>query len=172
MSMAAMRSAIKTYLAGQNIPGVSKVMQGVPAELDPSLWNIGAQGGWGSVVCVHLTESSETRIALPRLTGQKLVAYNVGLIVFFRYAVPVETATALNGDEWVTGLDTTLEGLKAAIRADPHLGTGDLGADVFQAGEDRGDLILRSQLPTRDEDNGDLLVWNVLEFHTSENITA
>jgi hypothetical protein len=43
---------------------------------------------------------------------------------------------------------------------------------VWEAGESKQDLILRSQLPTRDEDNGEILVWNVLECQVSENITA
>lgn len=170
--MTTIRAAITNYLRGQNIAGLNKVYQAMPAYIDPSVWNLSAQGGYGAIAYIHLTESHETRIAVPRVTGQKLVPYLVAIVVEFKYAVPATTTVELNGDEWVTGLDGILEGLKAAIRADPHLGTGDLGADVWEAGESKQDLILRSQLPTRDEDNGEILVWNVLECQVSENITA
>jgi hypothetical protein len=170
--MTTIRAAITTYLRAQTIPGLNKIYQAMPAEIDPSIWNLAANNGSGAIAYVHLTESYETRIATPRLNGQKLVPYLVGIVVEFKYAVPAENATALNGDEWVTSLDIILEGLKAAVRADPHLGTGDLGADVFEAGESQKDLSLRSQLPTRDEDNGEIWVWSVLETQVSENITA
>jgi hypothetical protein len=171
MSMGSIRAAIKNYLAAQAIPGLNRVYQGMPAYIDPAVWNLSAQGGYGAIAYVHLTESSETRIATPYITGQKMVPYLVGIVVEFRYAIPVQDAVALNGDEWTTGLDGILEGLKAAVRADPRLGTGDLG-DVFQAGQDQKDLLLRSQLPTRDEENGEIWVWSVLEAQVSENITA
>lgn len=171
MSMDTVRTAIQSYLAAANIPGVGRVYKGRPVRIDPTVWNLAANGGWGAVAYVHLTESSETRIATPRKTGQKLVPYDIGIVVQFRYAIPVEQATALGGDEWTTGLDTVLEGVKAAVRADPNLGTGDQG-DVWSAGQDQKDLRTRSELPVIDEDNGEIWVWNVVEAHVSEVITA
>jgi hypothetical protein len=169
--MATVRAAIQSYLASAGVTGLTKVFKGMPAIQDPALWNLSGQLGWGAVAFVHLTEHSEGRIADPFVLGQKEVEYIVGIVVQYRYAIPVENASALSGDEWTTGLDTVLEGLKAAIRADPNHGTGTQGA-IWQAGQEPGGLKVRSELPTMDEQPGEVWVWNVLEYHVTEIITA
>jgi hypothetical protein len=180
VTIKAVRAAIASYLnAGVQasaIPGLNRCYRAMPVFIDPTKWwELPPDLGSGSIAFLHLARTAEKRIADPYITGQKLVDYTVALMVISRYEIPSGTqATAFEGDEWVDGLDDTLEGIKAYIRADPRLGTGPGGGGgvIFEAGQKPGDLSVTSDIPVRDEDAGEVLSFDVIDFHASENITA
>lgn len=195
MSMATVRAAIAAYLTtgiatstqDAAIPGLNQVYRGMPTFIDPSRWWVlPPELGSGTIGYIHLAKVDEDRIALPAVTGGKFVEYVVALVLIYRYMIPSGAQVPpLDGDEWVDGYDATLEGVKAYIRADPHLGTAPATATndtgviydrfpdvIWQAGQTQGDLAMTSDLPFRDEDGGEVLSFQVIEFHVTEAITA
>lgn len=175
MSISAVRRAIADYLnsAGASIPGLSTCYRAMPTFLDPSRWwVVPAETGTGTLMFLHLARTEEDRIAYPAVAGQKFVEYVCAMVMVSRYPIPSGSqAQQYEGDEWVDGLDATIEAVKAWVRADPNLGTGSQGV-IWQAGQSKGDLSMTAELPYRDEDAGEVLSFNVLEMHVTEVITA
>lgn len=194
MSRASVRGAIAAYLntgvGGSNpIPSLQKIYRAMPTWIDPARWWVLPQGfPYGTVGFLHLAKDKESRIDFPAVTGQKLVGYTVTLVLIYRYLAASETQNpAAEGDEWVDGLDGCIEGIKALIRTDPNLGTAQAtigtgqpgviysqypGA-IWEAGQDEGDLELTPDLPALDQDTpGELIAFQVLDFHAYEVITA
>lgn len=191
MSMSTVRGAIAAYLStgiGEDgaIPGLNQVYRGMPVFIDPTnWWKLPPEFGSGTIAYLHLARIDEDRVALPAVEGVKFVEYVCAIVMIYKYAQPSGTqATQYQGDEWVDGYDATMEGAKALVRADPHLGTADdeqYGPGVifdqfpnviWQAGQVKGDLSMASDLPVRDPDNGDLFMFQVIEMHVTESITA
>lgn len=196
MSVASVRGAIAAYLnAGTGnavqdaaIPGLNKVYRAQPTFIDPTQWWIlPPELNAGTVGYLHLAKVDEDRIALPAVEGVKFVEYVVALVLIYRYQIPSGSqATPYEGDEWVDGQDETVEAIKAWIRKDPALGTaqatlwsGQPGVIydrypgvIWQAGQDKGDLSMTADPPVRDEEGGEVLSFQVLEFHATECITA
>lgn len=187
--MATVRGAIAAYLnygiGANSIPGLNKCYRAMPTFLDPSRWwMLPPDAGTGTLMYLHLARTAEDRITEPAVQGVKAVEYTVALVMISRYAVPTENTSALEGDEWVDGLDATIEAVKAYIRADPNLGTasnapnppgvifGQFPNAIWQAGQSPGDLGMTSDLPARDEGSGEVISFNVLEMHATEVITA
>ncbi|HET9171918.1 MAG TPA: hypothetical protein VFN97_20950, partial [Actinospica sp.] len=196
MSLTTMRGAIAAYLqtgiGGQNpIPTLQQVYRAMPTWIDPKRWwQVPQDFPAGTVAFLHIAKRAEDRDSLPAIDGSKMIAYTVTIVLIYKYIVPTDSqATALEGDEWVDGLDECVEGICALIRADPNLGTAPVllfsdpevpgviydrfpGA-VWQAGQDPGDLQLTADLPALDEDTpGELLAFQMLDFHAYEVITA
>jgi hypothetical protein len=195
MSMATVRGAIAAYLnygtgtqtQDAAIPGLNRVYRAQPTFIDPSQWWIlPPELGAGTVGYLHLAKVDEDRIALPAVEGVKFVEYVVALVLIYRYQIPSGTqATPYEGDEWVDGQDETVEAIKAWIRKDPNLGTaptdgikpqgvifGAFPNVIWQAGQDKGDLSMTADPPVRDEEGGEVLSFQVLEFHATESIVA
>lgn len=193
--MASVRGAIAAYFntatpggVSAPIPTLNKVYRAMPTFIDPARWwQLPVQLGEGTIGYLHLAEATEDRDSLPAVTGSKMVGYTVALVLIYRYLIPSGSqAVALDGDEWVDELDACLEGIKALIRLDPNLGTspttvvtGQPGVvysqfpgAVWQAGQDKADLRLQADLPARDEDAGEVLAMQILEFHAYEVIEA
>jgi len=201
MSMATVRGAIAAYLntgvgtpiqdGGEPqdaaIPGLNQVYKGMPIFIDPSRWwQLPAELGSGTIGYLHLAKIDDERISLPAVAGQVFVEYMCALVLIYRYLVPPGTGTPYVGDEWTEGYDATIEAIKAYIRADFNLGTAqatfpggqpgviyDQYPDViWQAGKTPGDLAMTADLPWRDEDGGEVVMFQILEFHVTEVITA
>lgn len=189
MTMGAVRHAIKDYLNGAipgELPGFNHCYAGQPTFIDPTKWWVlPPELGAGTIGYLHLALVDEDRIAYPAIEGQKMVEYTVALVLIYRYAIPTgSVASQLEGDEWVDGWDSTVEALKALLRADPKLGTGPVsppagvpagdGSDViWQAAQKQGDLRMSAgDMPVRDEDAGEIFNFAVLDFHATEVITA
>jgi hypothetical protein len=199
--MATVRGAIAAYLntgvgtpiqdggspQDAAIPGLNAVYRGMPTFIDPSRWwQLPTELGSGTIGYLHLAKIDEDRIALPAVEGVKFVEYMVALVLIYRYIIPPGTQTPYVGDEWTEGYDATVEAVKAYIRADPNLGTaqatlwsGELGViygqypdAIWQAGQAKGDLSMSADLPFRDEEGGEVLSFQILEFHATECITA
>jgi hypothetical protein len=169
MSMASVRSAIAAYLntgvgsatEDAAIPTLNNIYRAMPTFIDPAKWwELPAELGAGTIGYVHLATIDE---------------------------IPSDTqATMYEGDEWVDGYDAMLEGVKALIRIDPNLGTAQTTVGtgqpgviyaafpgvIWQAGQAKGGLRITADLPFRDEDGGEVLSMQVLEFRVTECITA
>ena len=194
MSLATVRGAIAAYLnygtgtqtQDAAIPGLNKIYRAQPTFIDPTQWWIlPPELGAGTVGYLHLAKVDEDRIAFPAVEGAKLVEYIVALVLIYRYQIPSDTqAIPYEGDEWVDGQDETVEAIKAWIRKDPNLGTAHNDPDppgvifnqvpgaIWQAGQDKGDLSMTADPPVRDEEGGEVLSFQVLEFHATESIVA
>jgi hypothetical protein len=193
VSLKTVRGAIAAYLtAGIGtsgpLPGLNKVYRAQPTFIDPTKWWIlPPELGAGTVGFLHLAKSDEDRIAYPAVDGAKLVEYVVALVLIGRYQIPsASQAVAYEGDEWVDAQDETIEAIKAWIRKDPCLGTaqttqgtgapgviyGQYPGVIWEAGQTQGDLSMNADPPIRDEDGGEVLTFQVLEFHVTEAITA
>lgn len=199
MSVATVRGAITAYLnygtgtqtQDAAIPGLNKVYRAQPTFIDPSQWwLLPPELGAGTVGYLHLAKVNEDRIALPAVEGVKFVEYVVALVLIYRYQIPSGAQdTPYEGDEWIDGQDETVEAIKAWIRKDPNLGTaqttvgtgppevpgviyGQYPGVIWQAGQDKGDLSMTADPPVRDEEGGEVLSFQVLEFHATECITS
>lgn len=197
MSITTVRGAIQAYLnygaSGDDptIPGLNWVYKAQPTFIDPTRWWVLPQeiGGStaGTIGYLHLALVEDSRIALPAVDGQVMVGYTVALVLIYRYSIPsADQATPMMGDEWIEGLDATLDGIKAWIRQDFNLGTAQttfpteapgviydqFPGVIWEAGKDEGDLAMRTDPPVRDEEGGEVLSFQVLEFHAYEVITA
>jgi hypothetical protein len=188
MSLASMRGAIQAYLNAGAIPALNHVYKAMPVFIDPTRWwELPPDLGAGTIGYLHLARIAEDRIALPAVAGAKMAGYTVALVLIYRWNVQsANLAVPMQGDEWVDGLDATIEAVKAWIRLDPNLGTSQTtlwtgqpgviydqfpGA-VWQAGQDEGDLSQTTDPPWRDEEGGEVLSFQVLEFHAYEILTA
>lgn len=168
MSSATVRAALFGFFDGARaaatVPGLNTVYAAQPTFVDGAKWQLAKDLGSGSVAYLHLAEDTETRIALPAVTGWKRVDYTVGLVVLYQYVIPPDPA---GEDSWAGPLDATIDGLKDLIRSDPNCG---VPADIFQTGQAPGGITIRRQLPRRT--SGAVLSWNVLEFAVTEIIEA
>lgn len=194
MSQADVRAAIQAYLASgigdvdPAIPGLNDVYLAQPVFIDPTRWwELPAEFGGGTIGWLHLAVVNEDRIAFPAVEGQKMTGYTVALVLIYRWQVQsADQDTPARGDEWVLGNDATIDAIKAYIRKDPNLGTSETTlwneqpgviydqypGVIWQAGQDEGDLSMRADPPWRDESGGEVLSFQVLEFHAYEVITA
>lgn len=186
MSRTTVRQALYAYLAAGCAPGtgsvtgVSKVYRAMPWFIDGATWTPNVDLGAGSVLFLHFPDKREERVADPAasvsstVVGVKQVDYQVAVCVLYQYLVPSGSQTpALNGDEWVTNLDTTLTQLESLIRADPTAGTGPSGngtGTVFEMAQAPGDLTLPQDLPRRLP--GKILSFQALHLTATEMINA
>lgn len=168
MSSATVRAALfgffDTARAAATVPGLNKVYAAQPWFVDGARWQLDKELGSGSVAYLHLAEDTESRIALPALTGQKRVDCTVGLVVLYQYLIPTDAASE---DAWAGPLDATIDALKNLIRSDPNCG---VPVTIFQAGQQPNGIMIRRHLPRRTA--GAVLSWNVLEFAVTEIIEA
>lgn len=180
MSTTTVRAAITSFLnanalgGATPIPGINKVYTAPPYWADGNDWNLASQLGSGAVVAVHLPEESESRNTLPALTGQKRVDYLVGIMIFYQWLLPSGDFNSHPPDAWVYPLDTITDGLKAALRAAPNLGSPSV---IFQAAQGRihggaPDLVIKRGLPRRSSKGGKVLSWSALEFTAIEIVTG
>lgn len=169
MSAATVRSAIATFLQPPAITGLEAVYLDQPWFVTGGAWQLTQNLGWGAIGWVHLDEESETRVTVPAISGSKDVTYRVGLVVLYQYLIPSQLPAGAQEDVWVTYLDQILDNVKARIRSDPTLGTGQGGA-VFQGGQGQRDITIRRDLPRRDQ--GKVLSWQVVEFTVDEIVQA
>jgi hypothetical protein len=160
------RAAIAAYFESAQIPGLNAVHPAPPYWADGSEWDLKAQLGSGAIAAVHLAEEQESRITVPVLTGQKMVEYRVGLMLFYQWLKP---ATLVPQDEsaWSGPLDVIIDGVKDRLRADPNCGVPGV---VWQSAEDKGDVKIQRDIPRQLP--GKVLSWNVVEFMVDEIVTA
>lgn len=167
MGSADIRAAVSSYFEGAAIPGLNKVYGAPPYWADGGDWTLGLSQGSAAVGAVHIVEESESRITVPIRTGQKMVEYKLGLMLFYQWTVPSGALAKVGADEWSDPLDVIIDGCKALLRADPNLG---VPATVWQAGQDPNDIRILRDIPRRM--TGSVLSWNVIEFMVREVVTA
>jgi len=166
VSTATVRSAIATFFEGASITGLHKVHAAPPYWADGSEWDL-AGGQSGAIAAVHLVADRESRITVPVLTGQKMVRYHVGLMVFYQWLLPSNTTTPVDEAAWADPLDVIIDGIKDRLRSDPNCG---VPATIWQAAQDPDDVTIQRDLPRRLP--GKILSWNVVEFSVYEVVTA
>lgn len=167
--MADVRAAVTAFFKGLSVPGVGHVFSEWPYymanatafdQVHPTLLG-------QSALMVHLTRVNESRISLPAITGQKQRQYVVGLGIMYRYMIPNDAGTQPDQDQWVAGLDTIIDGLRAAIEAAPNLGNASV---IWQAGQEPGDLSTEIDLPVLDGSYVRILAR--IDMHVTEIVTA
>lgn len=167
MSYATVRQALVAYFA--SIAGIQTMYRDSPWFLDQAQWGLEADKQWGAVAFLHIDRSSESRITLPAGTGSKEIEYVVSLVVQYQYLIPSILGNGLREDDWVVGLDTIIDTVKARLRADQTAGTG-LGGVIFQVGENPSDITVDQDLPILDV--GRVYSLTRVEFNVTEIITA
>ena len=167
MADGAVRKAVRDYLRTANITGLQSVYLDVPWFIDGARWDVYDTNGWAAVAAVHLNSSMESRITMPWKDGSKQVNHTVAIILQYQYLIPSQFGYDESEDAWVTGLDSIIDGVKNAIRADYTLGAPDI---IFQGGQNNGDIRIIRDVPV--VDNGRVIAWNVLEFDVTEIIQA
>lgn len=173
MSRADVRQALLEWFSPPAIGGLSTVFQAMPWWASGTTWEFDVVNGWASIGYIHLAEDAEQRIALGgEFGGMKLINYQVGLVLLFKYLVPDPLPIDSDPSEWVVYLDTLIEETKERIRADRTFGTG--GVIIWQAGGGDGtntpDIVVQSDIPTLD--NGIIQCWQAITFSIQEVITA
>lgn len=167
MADAAVRRTIRDFFQFPELPGMQKVYLDVPWFMDGAQWDVLGNAGWAAVGAVHLTSSNETRITLPWQDGSKQVEHTVGLVIQYQYLIPSEFTVDEAEDEWVTGLDTIIDGIKDRIRSDYTFNDPNV---IFQGGQSPNDIRIQRDVPIIDK--GRIVAWNVLEFNVTEIIQA
>lgn len=138
MSVATVRAAIKSWLAGTT--GLANIYSDQPTVITNDMFE--GANGFGPVAFVHLEHFDETRIGLPANSGLKEVHYDVGVVLIVRHITqPDETGH----DEWVADSDAAIDHLRDRIRQDFTFGTG--GNPIWQAGGEATDIQVTLDLP-------------------------
>jgi hypothetical protein len=166
LSRVTVRQAVTGWLTPQTVTGLAKI-EGWPSKVtNEGDFDLGAAGnGSGAVVFVHLEHQNEKRIALggPN-SGLKWRGYTVVLLCIFRGNDPMSEVVGQANDAF-------LDSLVARIQADRKLGTENLGAPIFQAGEggDTGgpDIEVDGALP-RPMRAGVTQVFSTVRFQVAE----
>jgi hypothetical protein len=160
------RAAVTAFFAGADIPGLNKVHPAPPYWADGSEWDLANNLGSGAIAGLHLVADNERRITVPAGTGQKLVHYRVGLMIFYQWLKP-QTLAPVDEAAWAGPLDVIIDGVKARLRSDPNCG---MPSVIWQAGQDDGDLSITRDLPRQLA--GKVVSWSVVEFTVYEVVTA
>jgi len=116
------------------IPGVGLVRRAWPREDNGADYFLGMPPGTatGCVIVVQITDTHDTRVALPAVAGRRLVRYVVELHCFF-------LSTARMVEDCQDAVHALHDAVKARIRTDPTLGTGGIENNAFQVGEGAAD---------------------------------
>jgi hypothetical protein len=170
MGDATVRAAVRDWFQTAQIDGLQKVYLDLPWFLDGSIWPFEDGREWAAVAFVHIDTSNESRITVPALTGQKQINYTISLGLHYQYLIPAELGIGADVDDWVVGLDSILDGVKARLREDPNMGAAPNTGPVWQQGQSNADIRLDRDLPILD--NGIVRSWNRVEFQLTEIITA
>lgn len=162
MGRASVRTAIAAWLAPANIAGLSTTHPSRPKQIPATDFNLGANGGSGAVLVVHLASDDEVRIAVGGPTsGKKQVTHDCALEVLFQSVKP--DAVAAQADH-----DALIDSLMARIRADRTFGTA--GNPIWQAGEGPAGIKIELAEPVLGAQN--LIVNAVVRLDVVEQITS
>lgn len=168
MGVATVRAAlVQFFQPGADIPGLNKVLSAPPLWADGGDWQLNKKLGSGAVAALHMVEDAESRITVPVLTGQKIVTYKVGLMIFYQWLKQSSSLAPADEDAWAAPLDVIIDGVKARLRSDPNCG---MPAVVWQAGQDPNDIRVQRDIPRQTPSA--VVAWNVVEFTVNEIITA
>jgi hypothetical protein len=168
---AAVRAAVSGFIA--TVPGITKMFRDEPWIVTSDAWET-EDGLPGTVAYTHINRDQETRYAMSGQDGSgagKAVVYDMSVVVLYQYVIPDQPD---DKDSWVDGLDALIDAIKARLRSDPTLGTGQNGA-IWQAGEGDpfgggADIVIQRDLPKLN--NGKVLSWNNLTFKVVEMLPA
>jgi hypothetical protein len=161
MSRASIRAAVLAYFTGT--PGISTLAQDEPWFTPGQAWiNNGIPG---TSCYVHINGQSESIESLGGANLQKVVTYDVALVIQYQYAIPANPSPTR--DDYATGLDALIDTIVRKIRADPTLGCAANGP-VWQAGIHDGDNVAVSDLPQRDPSGGKVWSISFVKFKTME----
>jgi hypothetical protein len=139
-----------------------------PWFIDGATFDLAANLGNGAVAYVHLADTEESRLTVPAVQGEKIVHYEVAVIVAYQFLIPsTDVDVTISEDEWVDPLDVILQGIKDRIHADPQLGAPGV---VFLAAQTPRSMRVHSEMPRRLP--GKILSWHAVEFQLTEIITA
>lgn len=180
MGDTSVRAAVVAYFRGQTITGLAKWYRDEPWRIEPPMFNLQANGGWGAIGFVHLDSAHETRLTVGGVsgvtpTGSREVSHTVSLVISYRYQIPTALPAGTDEDAWVAPLDTMLDQIKSAIRADPTLGTSAIQPNptINWAGQAYGgspDIRQIRDLPIQDTNRTTVICWNRVEFDLVEFI--
>jgi len=164
------RAAVAAWFGVPAIPGVTRVYADQPWWAAGPSWDpLDATAGYGCIAFPHISDQQEVREAFGGATGGlKMVRFQVGLVVLYKWTVPQVLPPGQDESAWVGPLDAVLEAIVERLRSDRTLG----GA-VWQAGEAVGaDIKIGRDLPRLDKRGGTIQSWQVVEFTVDAPITA
>ena len=173
MASADVRAAVYDYFAPPAVAILNTLYKAEPIFASGNDWQLDSGVGFGAMGDLHSSDESEARIAFGGATsGIKSITYNVAIVLLYRYVITNNISD--NGpDEWTDGLDALIDGVKARLRADRNLGTGESGV-VWQAGEGNNtsepDIKVTRDLPKLTPNKVE--AWQVVEFVVIENIES
>lgn len=178
MSRKSVRKAIQTYLQAANIPGLGMIYR--TQTLETGAADAMPNGGsYGATSYVWLLTDSEKNISMggaPAVqpNGFRQVRYQA-LLIFDWYVIKPATTD----DAWGDALDDMIEGIKAALRVDPTLGTKGIGGndEIFTSAllnpgdEDAISIAVEPMADASgDADNQTLLIHGTVSWPVIENI--
>ncbi|MGE0399942.1 MAG: hypothetical protein AB7T06_24720 [Kofleriaceae bacterium] len=175
----AVQSWLKASVAANELVGVQRVYKDAPWWIAGPTFEV-TPLTFGAALFVHIDRSRESRITIPApdpqagrsidsgFVGQKLVQMTISVGIVYRYVIPSELTEEQLEDEWVTGLDGIIDGIKNRLRRDPLIGT--TADTVFQAGQDDNDISIDHDLPTLD--GGHVMCFARIQFSLDQIITA
>lgn len=169
MGMESVRSAVTAFFQGLQIPGVGHVFSEWPYYLaNATAFDQAHPTMLGqSALMVHLWQTSESRITLPAMTGQKQRQHLVSIGIYYRYMIPNNAGVQPDQDQWVGGFDSLVDQLRSGIEQAPNLGNPGV---IWQAGQDPNDLRLEVDLPILDGSYVRILAR--MDMHVTEIVTA
>lgn len=160
MSRATVRAAIVNWFSPPNVAGLNTIYSAQPKIIQGQDAFSGIGAGSGAVAFPYIEEKREWRYTLGP-NGQKLVAYNIGLVVLFRSVKP-------RAEDAVADHDALMDALETRLRQDSTF-----GGQVYLAGEGAAlgepDLETVSDLPK--QVNQGIHIWSVLKFSVAESLT-
>lgn len=173
MASADVRAAVYAYFAPPAVDILNTLYKAEPIYAPGTAWQLDSGVGFGAMGYLHISDESEARAAFGGATGGiKSITYNVALVLLYRYVI-TSNNTDDGPDSWTDGLDTLIDNVKARLRADRTLGTGDSGV-VWQAGEGNNtsepDIKVTRDLPKLTPNKVE--AWQVVEFVVIENIES
>lgn len=163
MSRTTVRNQIVSYLAGQSIQDLNQVFSSFPARIQ---FQVNATAGQLSraALVVFIESEREVRTALGGATsGQKRIDFTVNLQVY-HHSVQSLSENAM------ADFDTTIDQLKAALRADHRFGDT-TGTIIWQAAESDFGLSVDYGEPAR-TNGGATETFAGVRFEVTEMITA
>lgn len=175
MTAAGLRAILVDYFEPPAIANLVKCYQAMPVWADSRTWEFDVVNGWAAIAYVHIAEQHERRIALGGEDGgMKMVNYDVGLVLLYKYLVPDPTPVDSDSSEWVTWADQLCDQVCDHLRAGHRtLGTDGTGS-VWQVAEGQGtnqeDLTISRDIPVIT--TGIVQVWQAISFSVQEIITS
>lgn len=164
MGRASVRAQIASYLSPASVGhGLGTTYRARPKNVPAEAFQLGAGGGSGAVLVVHLTRDDEHPVTIgPETAAQKFNVHDVTVEVFFQ-STKDDAMVAMDDH------DALIDALMARLRADRTLGSTAY-VPIWQAGRDEFGIQVDFAEPVLS--NQILKIDGVIRFRAFEEVTG